>query len=82
MIHYPMNQYIPQLDDVITDGLVNYTALRSVENILTQRRRDDVLEILHQTMAGKIIVEQKKNNLDSYSFQISNKNLSKMNVRG
>ena len=60
MIHYLMNQYIPQLDDVITDGLVNYTALRSVENILTQRRRDDVLEILHQTMAGKIIVEQKK----------------------
>ena len=31
-----------------------------MENILTQRRRDDVLEISQQTMAGKTIVKPKK----------------------
>jgi hypothetical protein len=65
VIHYLMNGHFAPLDHVIIDGHVNYNALRSAENILTQKGRDDVLEIVHQTRAGKIIVEPEKNYSDS-----------------
>jgi hypothetical protein len=60
VINCLVSENLPPLDHVIIDGHLNYNALQHVENILTQTRRDDVLEILQQTISGKIIVEQKK----------------------
>ena len=65
VIHYGMNEYLPQLDVIIVDGYVNYAALQRVQDVLIERERYDILEVLHQTMTGKIIVEPKKNYLDS-----------------
>jgi hypothetical protein len=53
MIHGLVNEDLPALDYVIIDGRLNRNALRQVENILTRLRREDVLEIIRQTMAGK-----------------------------
>jgi hypothetical protein len=53
MIHGLVNEDLPALDYVIIDGRLNRNALRHVEINLTQIRRDDVLEIIRQTMAGK-----------------------------
>jgi hypothetical protein len=60
VINCLVSENLPPLDHVIIDGHLNYNALRHVENILTHTRRDDVLEILQQTVSGKIIVEPKK----------------------
>jgi hypothetical protein len=53
LIHGLVIEYLSALDHVIIDGRLNRNALRQVENILTQIQREDVLEIIRQTMAGK-----------------------------
>jgi hypothetical protein len=53
VIHSLVNEYLSALDHVIINGRLNHNALRHVELSLTRLRRDDVLEIIRQTMAGK-----------------------------
>ena len=53
VIHGLVNEDLPALDHVIFDGRLNRNALRHVEINLTQLRREDVLEIIRQTLAGK-----------------------------
>jgi hypothetical protein len=66
-----VNEDLPQLHEVMTEnGQLNYNALQDVHAILTQRRRNDILEMLHETMAGKIIVKP-KNYLDLPQIQFS-----------
>jgi hypothetical protein len=67
VINYLMNGHLPHLDDIIIEDRVNYTALQDVENILTQMRRDDVLEIVHQTRAGKEPKVIKSRNFKHYN---------------
>ncbi|CAB4031026.1 Hypothetical predicted protein [Paramuricea clavata] len=64
VIHYLMNGHFPPVDDIIIDGQVNNNALGSLRNILTQTRRDDVLELLYKTMAGDTsVLERHERNI-------------------
>ena len=44
---------IPQIDQLVENGRLNDNILEHVQAVLGERHRDDVLEIVHQTMAGK-----------------------------
>ena len=67
-----MNEDLPQLQEVIIENdQLNYNALQDVQAILTRTRRNDILEIIHQTMAGKIIVKSNRNYLDLPQIQFS-----------
>ncbi len=45
------------VDEVIANGQINYDALQHVKDVLTETRRHDILQIFHQTLEGKIIVQ-------------------------
>ena len=44
---------IPQIDQLVENGRLNVNILQHVQTVLRERQRDDVLDIIHRTMAGK-----------------------------
>ncbi|CAB4017339.1 Hypothetical predicted protein [Paramuricea clavata] len=78
MTHGLVDDYLPSLDHVITDGHLDNSALRHVENILTRIRRDDVLEIFQQTMAGNFALleegERRLHNLNQFHYRFTQNN--------
>ncbi len=53
VINCLLNENVQLLYDVIINGYLNDNALQQLQDILTQKGRYDILEILHQTMTGK-----------------------------
>ncbi|CAB4038847.1 Hypothetical predicted protein [Paramuricea clavata] len=69
-----VNEELPQLHEVTEHGQLNYNnALQDVQALLTQRRRNDILEILHQTMAGNFhLLERHERNIHHILNQFYN----------
>jgi hypothetical protein len=57
VINCLVEEDLPQLDQLVTiNGHLNDNGIQQLENILLQTGRDDVLEILHETLAGELIM--------------------------